>query len=562
MSPEQAHGRIAFVDERSDIYGIGSILYFALTARPPFSGDDVETILERVRKVPPPRPSKWNSRVDPAIESIVARSMMKLPEHRFSSAGQLAEQIRLYLDGEPLDPTLYREPIVKRLARKVAENKTTGAVILTMLAMAGVVLGAIEWTAHLRRESDRVSMLQEAGKALGEMDPKAAQALYDKVMREDHDNEVARNGYLSAVRALVHVEAFREGKRYLEEARKARLATPDQAERMYDLARFRLEDAKRAGSPAPELDALIAEARGISHLDVEKPKAFASEAAMRLVPLTSDLMEPLNREQWPVVPLPAKGINIEVGVYQASIVQTSKSGARFEPLLFPVRIVRGVDLAIEALPAPRPGMVHIRGKKGFRPGNPRHDDLSAVDIEPFSIDRREVNVAEYRQFLEKGVQDAGERSRFTPAHWPRGAGSCPDPDDFPITNIPYEAAKAYARFRGVGWDLPTEAQWQLAASGGVDDRDYPWGARFIATCTNCATGAPVRVGTTDRDRSPFGVLDMGGNVSEYVDGYFDTKGKVRLAKGGSYLRKAAVWERIPVEGPDRTIGFRCVKVER
>ena len=59
--------------------------------------------------------------------------------------------------------------------------------------------------------------------------------------------------------------------------------------------------------------------------------------------------------------------------------------------------------------------------------------------------------------------------------------------------------------------------------------------------------------------SPTGALDMGGNVSELVKGFFDAEGTLRLAKGGSFAKKAPVWERIPVTGADRSIGFRCAR---
>ncbi len=51
-------------------------------------------------------------------------------------------------------------------------------------------------------------------------------------------------------------------------------------------------------------------------------------------------------------------------------------------------------------------------------------------------------------------------------------------------------------------------------------------------------------------------------MSELVRGFFDPEGTKRLAKGGSYAKKAPLWERIPVLGPDRTVGFRCSKPAR
>jgi formylglycine-generating enzyme required for sulfatase activity len=150
------------------------------------------------------------------------------------------------------------------------------------------------------------------------------------------------------------------------------------------------------------------------------------------------------------------------------------------------------------------------------------------------------------------------RKRRTPSHWTEAAA--PEPAQLPVTNVTLEDALAYAAFKGK--DIPSEAQWQLAASGGLDDRDYPYGRRFVASY-GCTSGSrPDPVGTHQHDRSPCGALDMGGNVSELVRGFFDAEGTKRLAKGGSFAMKAPVWERIPVTGPDRTIGFRCSKTLR
>src|SRR5205085_7362548 len=98
------------------------------------------------------------------------------------------------------------------------------------------------------------------------------------------------------------------------------------------------------------------------------------------------------------------------------------------------------------------------------------------------------------------------------------------------------------------------------ASAGHDHPDYPHGRKFVAAYERSDSHALAdEVGKHQHDRSPFGALDLSGNASELVRGFFDAEGTKRLAKGGSFAKKAPLWERIPVSGPDRTIGFRCSK---
>jgi formylglycine-generating enzyme required for sulfatase activity len=200
-------------------------------------------------------------------------------------------------------------------------------------------------------------------------------------------------------------------------------------------------------------------------------------------------------------------------------------------------------------------MVYVRGHPKFRPGHRNHDDLVPVAVEPFFIDAREVTVGDYREFL-ASLKDPALRKRRTPSHWTDGAAA--ESKDAPVTNISFDDAVAYATWNKK--DIPTEAQWQLAASGGLDDRDYPYGRKFVAAYERCDTSThPDDVGKHQHDRSPFGALDMSGNASELVRGFFDAEGTKHLAKGGSFAKKAPLWERIPATGPDRTIGFRCAK---
>jgi formylglycine-generating enzyme required for sulfatase activity len=150
--------------------------------------------------------------------------------------------------------------------------------------------------------------------------------------------------------------------------------------------------------------------------------------------------------------------------------------------------------------------------------------------------------------------------------------------DTPIVGLTWEEAGQYCKW--IGGSLPTEAQWEKAAAGMQHD-PYPWG-EAEPTCDllnfNDCIGAPVRGARYADAGSPYGLLDMAGNVSEwtadwYAYGYYKEssatdptgpdKGEARVVRGGNYASTAAqttVWardSRPPGSGRD-DLGFRCV----
>jgi serine/threonine protein kinase len=99
MAPEQAEGVAARLCQQTDVYGLGAILYELLTNRPPFAGETVEGVLEKVRLgiVVPPR--RLNPRVPPELERICMRALARAPEDRFGSAGEMARALVRYEQG-------------------------------------------------------------------------------------------------------------------------------------------------------------------------------------------------------------------------------------------------------------------------------------------------------------------------------------------------------------------------------------------------------------------------------------------------------------------------------
>jgi formylglycine-generating enzyme required for sulfatase activity len=248
---------------------------------------------------------------------------------------------------------------------------------------------------------------------------------------------------------------------------------------------------------------------------------------------------------------------------------------------------------------PVPGGTFIMGSAdGKEQEKPPHQ----VKLSTFCIDKTEVTVADYRQCTK-------EKRGALQCTVPKTGGSCnwdkTDRDTHPINCVDWAQADAYCTW--AGGSLPSEAQWEYAARGskGVE---YPWGEAppgpsLLNACdSECAAAhagfgtmyegddkwpetAPV--GTYPAGASPFGALDMAGNVWEWVaDEYApsypaegksipeDPKGPVtapesrRVIRGGGWNVTVASWVRaasrsgFDVSARNTTVGFRCARGQK
>jgi serine/threonine protein kinase len=136
MSPEQARRRQIPIDHRTDIYSLGATLYELLTRRPPFDGDDQREMLSRIIEQDP-QPLR---RVDPAIprelETIVLKCLRKSARDRYDTAQALAEDLRRFASGEPIDARplpRWRSPV--RWVRQHALRIGAAIMLLTAISV-------------------------------------------------------------------------------------------------------------------------------------------------------------------------------------------------------------------------------------------------------------------------------------------------------------------------------------------------------------------------------------------------------------------------------------------
>src|SRR5262245_53283449 len=160
MAPEQAGGLAHEIGPRTDIYGLGTILYECLTGRPPFQGPHLE-VLRQVLEEDPEPPSARAPRVHRDLETICLKAMHKLPGRRYQSALDLADDLARYLAGEPIQGR--REALVSRLWRRV--RRRLPAIGLVTGLLAAVVMAVVLRLAAVR-EQRRTDLLSRADRAV------------------------------------------------------------------------------------------------------------------------------------------------------------------------------------------------------------------------------------------------------------------------------------------------------------------------------------------------------------------------------------------------------------
>ena len=207
--------------------------------------------------------------------------------------------------------------------------------------------------------------------------------------------------------------------------------------------------------------------------------------------------------------------------------------------------------------------------------SPRRNHRHLIHIPHFFIDRTPVTNAEFKRFLDAAHYVPADDHNFLRdwkrGNYPAGWGNTP------VTWVSIEDARAYARWAGKR--LPHVWEWQYAAQG-TDGRPYPWGEKWNDIAVPPVDHSRTRRPPTDvaaypAGASPFGVLDMEGNVAQWTDEFTDAHTRAAVLRGGDFYRPlGALWyfpksDRLDEQekyllvspGRDRSgvVGFRCAK---
>jgi eukaryotic-like serine/threonine-protein kinase len=169
MAPEQAQGRHDQVDQRTDVYGLGAILYEILTGRPPFVGAKTSEVIRQVYQEDPIPPRQLVETIAPALEAVCLKALRKERGDRYASASELAQDVQRHLADQPV--SAYPERRVERLGRWFRKHRTwtvaavaslIGICLVATIAVA-VIEGSRRSEAAARREAElNFTMAQKA----------------------------------------------------------------------------------------------------------------------------------------------------------------------------------------------------------------------------------------------------------------------------------------------------------------------------------------------------------------------------------------------------------------
>ena len=138
MAPEQAAGNHDLADKRTDVYGLGAILYEILTGRPPFVAPDAYEIVRKICNEPPTPPRRIVPQIEPALEAICLKALAKSRSDRYPTAADLSQEIQRWLADEPVRS--YSEPWTARAWRWGRRHRTTVAAVAALLVTATIAL--------------------------------------------------------------------------------------------------------------------------------------------------------------------------------------------------------------------------------------------------------------------------------------------------------------------------------------------------------------------------------------------------------------------------------------
>jgi serine/threonine-protein kinase len=574
MPPEQARGELAEVDERSDIYSLGAILYEILTLQPPYVGKSPEEVMRMVVEgelVAPSERAPQGRAVPEELERLCLEATAYEKSDRVESAKLLQDRLEDWIEGIQPREAQARIDAGKQAAREYDELREESRAYEAKVRELAADVEQWEpiprkrelWTLEDKRDEMETAAIRAFGEAVSS---------FTQALAYQPDNEAA-------------------------------------AECLADLYFKRFETAEKRGD---EFDAIHYRAlveqydtgkyeqrlQGVGRLEIQAQPTDADATLFRFQEIDRRMVA---ADEVDMDGLPASLDAVEVGSYLLTLEHPDTVSARV-----PIEVRRAeteaLDVDLPGSDRAEEGFLFINGGAYLCGGDPEAfdpRDPERVHVGPFFCAELPVTFREYLVYFNELYERIGDEAlprapqtrdsdgmliRYDEdqALWvpdeiliegsardmyPIGEGH---EYDIPVVGVRPEDADAYCEWlsdrEGVDYRLPTEDELEKAGRG-VDGRFFPWGNRFDATFCKMRFSRSENpqlepVGAFVDDVSPYGVRDLGGGVQEWCQPEPGNDVE-RPCRGGAWnqdMRASRLASRISLLAEARSagVGFRLV----
>ncbi|MDX6611020.1 MAG: eukaryotic-like serine/threonine-protein kinase [Blastocatellia bacterium] len=506
MAPEQWSDEEP--DARADVYSLGVILFQMLCGEVPFKGSSIPSIMKKHLTSEPPSFSSLGINVPPQIESVVRHALEKEAEYRTPSVDVFAEEMREALNavslsdlqGTPeLDPS-------KTLVNVPGDPGTMAQPPGQSTSSFDPLAGTISSSAL----EDHTRVLPVSPKT-GKVGSETIDEEKNRLGREEIERErEARRRLVDEARKKTEAEAERQLKEQEERAERERKQAEDLERVAQQTKALEEKLSQLATSMPPSAAGLDPEAtqlgRGVGMGGQTSPASMPSFPHVDV-----SLAQPPKKSALPLI-LAVVAVLVLVGGGGAYMLLKPKAPAAPPQRPLDPNDPNTPTIPVKNEPVDIPAGTFKMGRVGATVSElPVHE----VTLPAFAIDKTEVTNFEYAQFV-------SETQHEPPSNW-AGGKPIPGQEALPVTFVSYDDAVAFAEWRSkrdkVQYRLPTEEEWEYAARGGDQNNIYPWGNEWVednAVIKSSGSIQPKAAGSSVKDKTRWGAMDMMGNVYEWT----------------------------------------------
>ncbi len=523
MSPEQGQGLA--VDGRTDVYSLGIILYEMLTGRVPYEADTPMAVVVKHITGPLPPPRSLNPAISPAVERVILKALARDPADRFPRAGALVEALEAALSQARQEPTAVPPPAPVPLPQMQPSAQPPSAQPPLGIGMPATQ-APVSWPTVTPPVPARA---KQSNTLIFAMIGMVGLALVGSVLL-----------------IVVLLVVMRPGAP-TSDATSVLLMTPTLPAMVAVVPTNTPLPAVRA-TQAPQAPQATAPAA----LPAPIPQATSNPTP---TPLPTSTSRPAD------TPLAPTYTPTALPSAQPPIGTPTPPSVAATPALAWIAIPGGNFTMGSSDADMQKTLAECNATEGADTGQSCQagwfkEPQKAVNVGDFQIARDETTNAQYNACVAAGIcRRAGERISDNNIAYDANFFA----DANPVVGVSWNDATTFCQW--VGGRLPTEVEWERAARGS-DGRRYPWGDTFDSSRANLGSGHPSAVGNFPAGASPYGVLDMAGNVFEWTATQEGGNYVIRGGGWSKYYFRGRVTDRGTQLGPDFAnydIGFRCAR---